>query len=197
MLTNLAQRTDDFPEKVEVQEIYQVMLIQDRVEKMQREETERRNIEILRLVSEERQELVFTRDVEEDEEQEEPQQPRPRINTIKVLRVDLEEEEESDSTWLKNFLLTISAQVIIQFLYGSCSRRRREQKEKITKEESKSGGDKSIGDDEEDKFELVQEETPNPEELHRTQEQGEVKKIQKKIQRNEDVSQERKAESSL
>ena len=74
------------------------------------------------------------------------------------------QEEESDSKWLKHFLLTISAQVIIQFLYGSCSRRRREQKEKITEDESKSGGDESVEDDEEEEFELIQGENPNPEE---------------------------------
>ena len=79
------------------------------------------------------------------------------------MKVDLEEEEESDSKWLMKFLLTVSAQVIIQFLYGSCSRRRKEQKEKITEDESKSGGDESI-EDEEDEFELIQEENPNPEE---------------------------------
>ncbi len=165
VLTNLAKRTDEFAEKAEVQEIYAAMLIQERVEEMQREATERRNIETLRLVHEQRQELVFTRnDDEDDEEQEEPQQPRPRINTIKVLKVDLEEEEESDSKWLMKFLLTVSAQVIIQFLYGSCSRRRKEQKEKITEEESKSGGDESVEDDEEDEFELIREKTSSPEE---------------------------------
>jgi hypothetical protein len=131
---------------------------------MQREATEKRNVEIMRLVHEERQEMVFTRD--EDEEQ--PPQLRPRINTIKVLKVDLEQEEESSSNWLKHLLLTVSVQVIIQFLYGSCSRRRREQKEKITEDESKSGGDESVKNryisDEEEEFELIQEENKNPEE---------------------------------
>ena len=108
--------------------------------------------------------MNFTRNDEgDDDEKEEPHQPKPRINAIKVLKVDLEEEEESESKWLKNFLLTVSAQVIIQFLYGSCSRRRKEQKEKITEDESKSGGDES-NEDEEDEFELIQEENPNPEE---------------------------------
>ncbi len=59
VLTNLAKRTDDFPEKAEIQEIYQVMLIQERIEEMQREATERRNIEMLRLVHEEHQEMIF------------------------------------------------------------------------------------------------------------------------------------------
>ena len=157
VLTNLARRIDDYPEKEEVQEIYEAMLIQERVQELQREANERRNIEILRLMHEERQEIVFPRNDEDDEEQ--PPQIRPRINTIKVLKVDLEEEEESDSKWLKHFLLTISAQVIIQFLYGSCSRRRREQKEKITEDESKSGGDESFEDDEEEEFEFIQGET--------------------------------------
>ena len=57
-----------------------------------------------------------------------------------------------------------SVQVIIQFLYGSCSRRRREQKEKITVDESKPGGDESIKDDEEEEFELIQGESSKPEE---------------------------------
>ena len=52
--------------------------------------------------------------------------------------------------------------MIIQFLYGSCSRRRREQKEKVAEKESKSGGDDSA-EDEEDEFELIQEDS-NPEE---------------------------------
>ena len=56
------------------------------------------------------------------------------------------------------FLLTVSAQVIIQFLYGSCSRRRREQKEKVTEKESRTGGDESV-DEEDEEFELIPEET--------------------------------------
>jgi DNA-directed RNA polymerase subunit H (RpoH/RPB5) len=162
----LAKRTDDFTEKAEVQEIYEAMLIQERVQEMQREANERRNLEILRLVHDERQEVVFTRNDENDEEQ--PPQMRPRINTIKVLKVDLEQEEESSSKWLKHLLLTVSVQVIIQFLYGSCSRRRREQKEKITEDESRSGGDELVKNrhisDEEEEFELIQEENKNPEE---------------------------------
>ena len=122
-----------------------------------------KNVEILRIVQEERQEMNFTRNDEDDDEQEEPQQPKPRINTIKVLKVDLE-EEENDSKWLNNFLLAVSVQVIIQFLYGSYSRRRREQKEKITADESKSGGDESIEEDEEEEFELIQGEASKPEE---------------------------------
>ena len=54
--------------------------------------------------------------------------------------------------------------MIIQFLYGSCSRRRREQKEKITEDESRSGGDESFEDDEEEEFELIQGETSKQEE---------------------------------
>ena len=115
------------------------------------------------------------------------------------MKVDLEEEEESDSKWLMKFLLKVSAQVIIQFLYGSCSKRRREQKEKITEDESKSGGvdltggDESIEDDE-DEFELIQEEKIQiQKKFHKTVKQEEVKKIQK----NKDVSQKRKAEFSL
>ena len=64
VLATLAKRTDDFTEKAEVQKIFEAMLIQERVEEMQREANERRNIEILRLVHEERQELNFTRDDE-------------------------------------------------------------------------------------------------------------------------------------
>jgi len=115
---------------------------------------------------EHRQELGTRNDDQEDEEQ--PPQMRSRINTIKVLKVDLEQEEESSSKWLKHLLLTVSVQVIIQFLYGSCSRRRREQKEKITEDKSKSGGDELVKNrqisDEEEEFELIQEENKNPEE---------------------------------
>ncbi len=132
------------------------MIIQERIESTQRNITESHNVELLRRLHEQRLEAVHL-------QEEEPPQPRPRINAIKVLKVDLEEEEENNSTWLKNLLLTLSAQVIIQFLYGSCARRRREKKEGIAEEESKTGGDDSAEDDEEDEFELIQEDS-NPEE---------------------------------
>jgi DNA-directed RNA polymerase subunit H (RpoH/RPB5) len=125
-----------------------------------------RVLQMTREAIEHCQELRTRNENGEDEEQ--PPQMRPRINTIKVLKVDLEQEEESNSKWLKHLLLTVSVQVIIQFLYGSCSRRRREQKEKITEDESKSGGDELVKNrqisDEEEEFELIQEENKNPEE---------------------------------
>jgi hypothetical protein len=156
VLTNLAKRTDDFAGKAEVQEIYQAMLIQERIEAIQRNITESHNVDLLRRLHEQRLETVQL----QHEEEEGTPQPRPRINAIKVVKVDVEEEEESDSTWLMKFLLTISAQVIVQFLYGSCSKRRKDQKEKTAEEESKTGGgDESIEeDDEADEFELIQQE---------------------------------------
>jgi len=62
LLTNLVRRPDNYPEKADVQEIYEAMLIQERVQELQREANERRNIEILRLVHEERQEMGFSQE---------------------------------------------------------------------------------------------------------------------------------------
>jgi hypothetical protein len=159
VLTNLVGRTDDFPGKTEVQEIYQAMLIQERIQVIQRSITESHNVELLRRLHEQRLEAVHL----QGDEEEEPQQPRPRINVIKVVKVDVEEEEESNSSWLMKFLLTVSAQVIVQFLYGSCSKRRKEQPEKITEEEESKtgGGEESIEEDDEadaDEFELIHQE---------------------------------------
>ena len=47
VLTNLAKRTDDFAGKAEVQEIYEAMIIQERIETIQRNITESHNVELI------------------------------------------------------------------------------------------------------------------------------------------------------
>ena len=86
LLTNLAKRTDEFTGKTEVPEIYQAMIIQERIEAIQKESTDTRNRELLRRLHEGHQEAVHL----QEEEQENPPQPKPSIRTIKVLKVDVD-----------------------------------------------------------------------------------------------------------
>ena len=60
---------------------------------------------------------------------------RPRINMVKVIKVELEEEDEDFSKHWKSFLVLMGAQLIMSWLYAQCQRRRSKAKPKVEVED--------------------------------------------------------------
>ena len=165
-LMTLAQRTDDYPEKEQVEEVLQGIKLQEQIDELRRQNEARRAEELYLLAKRELEASAGQR-TQEDEAQEGPgeargsnDQQRPNIRAIKVVKVNVEEEEDFKES-IKRFVITAVASLIIQmtlpWIYNRCRKRnqttRKEPKEDF--EEESLGCDMDIRSSEDDEFEMI------------------------------------------
>jgi hypothetical protein len=83
----------------------------------------------------------------------------PRINMVKVLKVEIEEEEQNISSYWKVLMMMFGIQVIMTWLYNQCRKRRSEdkkcQEDSISEETINSEKAPSNSSEEYEEFELI------------------------------------------